>query len=405
MDLPDNEEAGLRSITLPILASDIETGLPGLFRLWSDARLAPVAAARPPAQRLVVVVNRAGPGELARIAEIHAGFPRLAAMFTGLDVVNAGLTGDRDLYARDAGGETGAFGSKAGPNFLFEAAMKAARPYGGFTFQMELDCLPAGPDWLPALERVVRANARAWVIGAIFGGERGLDKIIQTHLNGNAVYKAGDPAFQRFLDEYWMPGILDRVRAGNPGIAYDFWWALECVDADPFAGNAAWARVRRYDGFFRNDPFLLNFIGGVEALAEVRLWQAEMTRLGRAPLFLHGPAMQKVAELMLRLPDLDMPAALEFLSVTPEPAAGAGAGGPQESGMAEGLLAMTGATCLVSAATRLLLDPRAMLVALEQDARLARHLEKALASPDLSDRIREHYMRACEQARIRAGMV
>lgn len=104
MNQPDNKEAGLRSITLPILASDIETGLPALFRLWSDDRLAPVVAPRPPVQRLVVVVNRATPTELARIAEIHAGFPRLAAIFTGLAVVNAGLTGDRDLYVRDAGG-------------------------------------------------------------------------------------------------------------------------------------------------------------------------------------------------------------------------------------------------------------------------------------------------------------
>lgn len=395
MDQLDDGEVGLCSITLPILASDIETGLPRLFRLWSDARLAPVTAARPAAQRLVVVVNRASPGDLVRIEEIHAGFPRLAAMFTGLDAVSAGLTGDSDLYARDAEGRAGAFGNKAGPNFLFEAAMKAARPHGGFTFQMELDCLPTGPDWLPALERVVRANARAWVIGAIFGGERGMGKIIQTHLNGNAVYKAGDPAFQRFLDEHWMPGILDRVRAGNPGLAYDFWWALECAEADPFAGNAAWARVRRYDGFFRNDPFLLNFLGGVEALAGVRHWQAEMARLGRAPLFLHGPAMREVAELMLRRPDLDMSAALEWLAAAPAEE-GAGGGGTED-----GLLALAGAACLVSAASRLLLDPRAMLAALERDARLAGHLETALASPGLSGAVRAQYLRAREQARAR----
>lgn len=68
MAQPDAGEAGPGSITPPAPASDIETGVPVLFRQRADDRLTPVAAARTPVQRLVVVAIRARPGELARIA-------------------------------------------------------------------------------------------------------------------------------------------------------------------------------------------------------------------------------------------------------------------------------------------------------------------------------------------------
>lgn len=372
---------------MPIVAADIAERLPRLLRLWSDRRFVPATGPLSGSgPRLVIVVNRASPEEIGRIMVMVRGFPVIARCFAGVEVVSAGLEGARDLYVRGQGALAGPFGNKAGPNFLFAASMKAALPHGGFTFLTELDCLPTGPDWLAALERIAAQNARAWVIGSIYSGPRRLGKIVQDHLNGNALYKAGDPLFQDFLDSEWMPGLLSDISAGHPNLAYDCWWAVERWRADPETGNPSWERVRRYDGFFRNDPFLLNFLGRGDDMRAARAWMETMAAVGRPPLFVHGPAMGEVADLLLAAPDLRLSDALDMLSVTapPRPAAG--------------LDDLAGGVLIVALCGRLLLDPGPTLALIAADRVLAARLAAALADPGLPPALAARWRQLCDRA-------
>ena len=395
----------LRSVVLPILAGDIAQSLARTFQLWSDPRAFPILRARVPRQRLIVVVNAATPEQLAEIVEVYQRFPRLALCFTGVESVNAGLAGDRDLYARGSAVALGRYGNKAGPNFLFEAAMKAAEPAGGFTFQMELDCLPVQAGWLEQLEELVAGNARAWVIGSAFAGERGLGKIVQAHLNGNALYRAGDPAFQAFLDREWMPGLAAAV-ADTPNLAYDCWWARETQLAEPQIGNAAWRRWRLFDCYFRNDAVLLNFLGTGPEIQEARRWFEQMAMVGRPPVFLHGPAMHLVLSTLLEIPEIGMLQALdtvfapeaepsfEFQGVRTDLEVLASV--PPEADPALVATAPHAMTFLRTMTSRLILRPTETFALLERD--WADRLKTALTDPAVSEPVRNCFVRAWQQA-------
>lgn len=395
----------LRSVVLPILAEDIAQNLPRTFQLWSDPRAFPLMATRAPQQRLIVVVNRATAEQLEEIITIYQRYPLLALCFTGVECVNAGLTGERDLYARGSAVPLGRYGNKAGPNFLFEAAMKAAEPAGGFTFQMELDCLPVQAGWIEQLEEIVAGNSRAWVIGSVFAGERGLGKIVQGHLNGNALYRVGDPAFQDFLDREWMPGLAAAV-ADTPNLAYDCWWARETQLADPHVGNAAWRRWRLFDGYFRNDSVLLNFLGTGAEVQEARRWFEEMAMVGRPPIFLHGPAMQRILPIMLQDPDIGLLEALDrlrapeaeisfqFRGARADLATLSAAGFDADLGLA--VRTSDARIFLLTMTSRLILHPTETYAALEHG--LADRLKAALLDPAVSEPVRSCFVRAWQSA-------
>lgn len=392
----------LCSVVLPILAEDIAQNLPRTFQLWSDPRAFPLVTARRPRQRLLVVVNRATSALLDEIVSLYHRYPLLALCFSGIEAVSADLAGERDLYARGSAVPLGRYGNKAGPNFLFEAAMKAAERFGGFTFQMELDCVPVQAGWLEQLEELVAGNARAWVIGSAFAGERGLGKIVQGHLNGNALYRAGDPEFQLFLDREWMPGLSAAAEA-TPNLAYDCWWARETQIADPEVGNAAW---RLFDGYFRNDSVLLNFLGTGAEVQEARHWFEQMALVGRAPIFLHGPAMNRIVPLMLQEFDTSILDALDklyvpehtptfrFKGVVADLAALASAPRVDDPSLAD--LASKSSALLVTLTSRMILHPAETFGALERD--LADGVKSALTDPTVPEQVRSCFIRAWQLA-------
>lgn len=292
----------IRSVTLPIVRGDIIENLGVIFNIWCDPRFIPIRSGyRDDKPVLNIVVNRLDESLHDSINDQIVRRHKLSQIFSRIVINDAMLTGERDFYSKDEPVSAGRFGNKSGPNFLFEAAMGFAASYGGFTAQVELDCLPIRPGWLDELEEVARANERAWVIGSTYSGVRGLEKQLMPHLNGNALYKVGDESFLSFLREAWMPGIDLYVRS-NPNLAYDVWWAVVLAHADPTSGNDEWKMVRKFDCFFHSDPFLVNFVDSDTVAEEITDFFIEKSLLGASPTLLHGRMMLWIARWLLDNP-------------------------------------------------------------------------------------------------------
>ena len=290
---------GLGCVAVPIVARDIDGGLAEILALWSDVRFRPGGQAEAPRPHLMVVVNSASEDQITRIQTLYKGFPALAAAFSGFSVYSAGLEGARDVYAPDGGATGPVLGRKAGPNFLFRRLIELGAAQGGFTLQLELDCLPAGPGWLAAVQGVIGDHPRAWVIGSHYAGAGLLGADAKSHLNGNALYHTGDPRFRAFFNDIWMPRLLHQIRT-RPDLAHDWWWAVERHEADARANNTSWQLFQTYDHFFQADPFVVNLAvpeDGARAYAQVF---DRFAGLGRAPVFLHGPAMNAVRSALLQ---------------------------------------------------------------------------------------------------------
>ena len=117
-----------------------------------------------------------------------------------------------------------------------------------------------------------------------------------------------------------------------------------------------------------------------------RAWMETMAAVGRPPLFVHGPAMGEVADLLLAAPDLRLSDALDMLSVTapPRPAAG--------------LDDLAGGVLIVALCGRLLLDPGPTLALIAADRDLAARLAAALADPALPPALAARWRQLCDRA-------
>lgn len=289
---------GVQAIIVPCLVSDLPI-LDFIFQMWSTPHFAPSLTRRK--VKLLLVFNRLHPETRRRVLEMWQAKPSLSNYFDELYVESAELTGDLDLYVKDRSREIkGEFGNIAGPNFLFQTAMNYAGRFGGYVFQMEVDCFPLIQGWLEELDRVVGRAGGAWVIGAMYNGEFRIHNPIRMHLNGNALYKAGDTKFIEFLNSIWIPRLLD-LATEFPNVAYDCWWALEVErsDSKDLSPDSSWNLVRRYNSFFYNDPFIINLLK-TDPLKErfgetYRFYES----IGKPPAFLHYAHCKALAERVL----------------------------------------------------------------------------------------------------------
>lgn len=262
--------------------------------------------AETPRPHLLLVVNNAPEAVLAEARRIFDTHPELQRSFAGFSAVSAGLRGDKDIYERDPHSPKGAYGARAGPNFLFLSTLREAAPFSGFTLQVELDCLPVQAGWIEATQRVIDRHPSAWVIGSIYAGSDALHPDIQSHMNGNAIYRTGSARFQAFLSEVWLPRLI-RHSATRRYLAYDCWWSLERYLAGPTEENGAWQEAwtifQAYDCFFQNDPFMVNLLVSEAQVEDYRTVFDKFTMLGRMPVFFHGQPMNTLREQLLHHTD------------------------------------------------------------------------------------------------------
>lgn len=290
--------ARVHAIVVPCLASDLPI-LNFIFQMWGTPQFAPSLTGRK--VRLLLVFNRLDPETRRSVLEMWHANPTLSHYFDELQVESADLIGDRDLYVKNRNRDVkGAFGNIAGPNFLFQSSMNYAARFGGYVFQMEVDCFPLTQGWLEELDRVIGRAGGAWVIGTMYNGNFRINNPVRMHLNGNALYKTGDPKFIAFLNSIWIPRLLDLAKE-LPNLAYDSWWALEIERSktDDLSPDSSWNLVRCYNSFFYNDPFIINLLKSdplEERFGEsYRFYEST----GKPPVFLHYAHCKALAERVL----------------------------------------------------------------------------------------------------------
>lgn len=288
----------LVAIVMPCLASDLPI-LDFIFGMWSTPSFAPSLAGRKVS--LMLVFNQLSSELRHKVRETWEDHPKLALYFNELHVESADLAGDRDLYVKSRSPEAkGEFGNIAGPNFLFQSAMNYAARFDGYVFQMEVDCFPLLPGWIEALDEVIKRACGAWVIGGMYSGDFRINNLIRFHLNGNALYKTGDAKFIDFINNIWIPRLLE-ISIEKPNVAYDSWYAMEMElsDTKDISNDGSWNLVRRYSSFFYNDPFIINLLKSDSLEKNFEEYFCFYESLGKAPVFLHYAYCKKLAERVL----------------------------------------------------------------------------------------------------------
>lgn len=214
-------ETTLGSVMVPCHQGEIPVILAN-FELWNRVEFSPAereTAGRKPALVFVFNNDSARP-EQGRItaAFLASGMKRF---FSGVCFEYLDLEGERDAYIRDYTKPVGDQGFKAGPNNQFFASIRRIAKYGRYTFLMESDCLPIRRGWLTRLHRLVDASEPFWVMSSAYRGQQHLSKDFVRHLNGNAVYAAGDHDFQKFVTDFWEHHTWRLIRDKDKRLAYD----------------------------------------------------------------------------------------------------------------------------------------------------------------------------------------
>ena len=213
--------------------------------------------------------------------------------FARVEVHSAGLEDELDLYVRTTPDLIPAYGLKAGPNLLFERAMHVAHQFGGWCLQIEVDALPVENNWLISTEKITATAYSEWVIGGHYMGNSVLDNRVKSHINGNALYHAGDHQFIAFVSDIWLPRIMGR-RSSDPGLAYDCWWATEADRSNSVLKNKSWELWKLYVPRFRYLPFIVNINIGIEGSHEYLEKLNVLRSSGQTPIFIHGAACNDI---------------------------------------------------------------------------------------------------------------
>ena len=211
----------LGSILVPCNASEVEQILANL-KLWAQPGFAPYLGPVPKFRPKLIFVfnNKTAQTQSERIDHAISEFD-LAKFFSDVEFHFLDLYGECDLYVRTYDKPVGLQGYKAGPNNQFFASMKVIQDKGYYTFLIETDCIPIRPDWLRILCNTVDNAEPFWIMGSPYRGIGTLTKKFSRHINGNAIYAAGDKQFQKFIDEFWRPNHERIVSHLDNRIAYD----------------------------------------------------------------------------------------------------------------------------------------------------------------------------------------
>ena len=199
----------LQAVVLPMTYAQRDEAQAN-FRAWGE--LTPLAPGQAPFADLIVVVNNATADELGQLRDLAAQSSAVNANFRTTSVLSAGLAGADDAY--DIGDATGA-------NNLFFFALGALSEYSTFLL-METDCQPMRPAWLSDAAACVRTQmGTKWILGAQYRGGGNIGEAFWRHINGNAFYRSGSPAFQTFYRDEFLPFYGDRYDNHGFRFGYD----------------------------------------------------------------------------------------------------------------------------------------------------------------------------------------
>ena len=252
---------GLAAVVVPTNRHEVPAIFEN-FRIWNDPAYAPLTDAQMHGQGirplLAFVFNdaRTDESDIRTAFDLHG----MERYFSGLDITYLDLTGARDRYERDYNRDVGDEGFKAGPNNQFFLTMREAARFGTYVFQMETNCVPLAPGWVGAIDNAVRQAGPFWILGTRYYGVHPLEPAYVNHLNGNAIYAAGDDDFQTFLNSYWEPWTRKLVAGKDRRLAHDC--ILEIFSATDYQAEPQVAAMKlRARGMLRETPTILNISG------------------------------------------------------------------------------------------------------------------------------------------------
>ncbi len=258
--------------------------------------------------------------------ELRQGFhasDRLKQAFKEPVFVNLGLSGERDQYIRDYTKPAGRFGYKAGPNNQFFETLGRFSLSGHFMFLMESDCLPIRRGWLGKLQRLLENSERAWILGSGYRGKATLDESYKLHINGNAIYAAGDQEFQVFVGNFWRPE-LERIVQSNPLIAYDC--ALEMLIGEARSqspDNPTWRLTQEIMHLLRYTDYVQNRSGNRDFWDTPQDLVRYLNRESVDTYFLHGKPIAEAVAAMRKAGGHPDPYALKMPRLAPPTMVGA----------------------------------------------------------------------------------
>lgn len=285
------EETGLSAVVCPLVLRELPQAIAN-FALWNDtAPPGPPAFAGQRRPRLIFSFNGAYDADAeAQLVHAFAAAPKVREAFATLEVRFLDLPEEKDRYIRKPSGPTPRYGNKSGPNWMFYETTKALRGEADFIFLMEVDCTPLVPNWLRRLARTCARNDDAWVLGAHYSGASPLLWRVARHINGNALYKVGDPEFGTFLDEILWPWMHEHIAEHDPNLAYDCAWEtfLNRGEMDDLC-HADWIVSRGVLHKFRLIDTLVNVGGHAEQTGEFVWTRQDLLRRFPAAAVAHGP--------------------------------------------------------------------------------------------------------------------
>ena len=249
-------------VEIPFTASDV-AALELTVGLWERTWPCYRPPLRPSRPHLVFGFNAniSEPQHAAARARVEAlmARPVLRECFGRVALESAYLSGSDDLYDKRRLDSNWT----QGPNNLFYHFLDSAAR-GGYAYmaQLEADIVPLRENWLERMQCVASAS-RAWVVGSAFLSQCAhkfvgdaaqcteLGDEIKFHINGNALYAAGDGGF----DAFWRHARTSEWRA------WPFDLALHL-----YAQQLPAPTQRALLPKFVHDEFIVNY--GAEPLAD-----------------------------------------------------------------------------------------------------------------------------------------
>lgn len=131
---------------------------------------------------------------------------------------------DRHLADTDPREPWSPWGPKSGPNHQFFSVLDAQREHHDeeWVLFIEPDTHPLCDDVDDRINELITAHPAAWMMGGVPHTRLrpSLASDLWRHVNGAALYKAGDRDFARFRQEVWIPSLLLKIRV-EPRFAFD----------------------------------------------------------------------------------------------------------------------------------------------------------------------------------------
>lgn len=279
----------LSAVVIPATVREIED-IKRAFQMWDRPRLSPVVGILSQAKPKLVLCF---PLEIsiAQKDEITASFESTAIAksgFSSIEIRDAGVAAEDNYYQRDYTRKVSGKGYKAGPNEQFFGSMKALADLQGFIFYMETDCFPLYQGWINTLCESVRGDYESWIIGCCYRGISEMNPKYFLHLNGNALYRVGDAAFQSFVVDVWQPLLHKEISKGNATLAYDclLSYVFTTDSANPQSPN--WLLFQQFSSRFRFTELLQNISAKPDLAQDPYEWLDRIYMESPRTTFIHG---------------------------------------------------------------------------------------------------------------------